>query len=116
MCCIGQQGGNKWAGRGERGQLIGHEWISSRKSLVTKLSRYDLLLGVVKAEAFLAFTGEDVQYGIEPDRRTNILRTFVKSTYRLVKNILSNYEKINNEQEFLIYRIICVLHFHLIIG
>ncbi|XP_073980560.1 neuroligin 3 isoform X1 [Rhodnius prolixus] len=78
----GQQGGNKWAGRGERGQLIGHEWISSRKSLVTKLSRYDLLLGVVKAEAFLAFTGEDVQYGIEPDRRTNILRTFVKSTYR----------------------------------
>lgn len=59
-----------------------HEWIVSRKSVITKLSRYDLLLGVVRAEAFLSFTGEDVQYGIEPDRRTNILKTFVKTTYR----------------------------------
>lgn len=50
--------------------------------MVNKLARYDLLLGVVRAEAFFAFTGDDVQYGIEADRRTRILRTFVKNTYR----------------------------------
>lgn len=53
-----------------------------RKSVVSKLSRYDLLLGVVKAEAYFAFSGEDVQYGIEADRRSKILRTFVRNTYR----------------------------------
>ncbi|XP_024081737.1 neuroligin-4, Y-linked-like [Cimex lectularius] len=79
---IGGANGGKWSNSRTREPGQGHEWGSSRKSLVTKLSRYDLLLGVVKAEAFLAFTGDDVQYGIEPDRRTNILRTFVKSTYR----------------------------------
>ncbi|KAJ8918303.1 hypothetical protein NQ315_014173 [Exocentrus adspersus] len=52
-----------------------------RKSVVSKLSRYDLLLGVVKAEAYFAFNGEDVQYGIEADRRSKILRTFVRNTY-----------------------------------
>ncbi|KDR08664.1 Neuroligin-1, partial [Zootermopsis nevadensis] len=53
-----------------------------RKSVVSKLSRYDMLLGVVKAEAYFAFSGEDVQYGIEADRRSRILRTFVRNTYR----------------------------------
>jgi len=53
-----------------------------RKSVVSKLSRYDVLLGVVKAEAYFAFSGEDVQYGIEADRRSKILRTFVRNTYR----------------------------------
>ncbi|CAH0557830.1 unnamed protein product [Brassicogethes aeneus] len=52
-----------------------------RKSVVSKLSRYDLLLGVVKAESYFAFNGEDVQYGIEADRRSKILRTFVRNTY-----------------------------------
>lgn len=52
-----------------------------RKSVISKLSRYDLLLGVVKAEAYFAFNGEDVQYGIEADRRSKILRTFVRNTY-----------------------------------
>ncbi|XP_017774770.1 PREDICTED: neuroligin-1-like [Nicrophorus vespilloides] len=52
-----------------------------RKSVVSKLSRYDLMLGVVKAEAYFAFNGEDVQYGIEADRRSKILRTFVRNTY-----------------------------------
>lgn len=32
-----------------------------RKPVVSKLSRYDLLLGVAKAEAYFAFNGEDVQ-------------------------------------------------------
>ncbi|BES95370.1 Carboxylesterase family [Nesidiocoris tenuis] len=74
--------GGKWSNVRNRESGSNHEWLTTRKSLITKLSRYDLLLGVVKAEAFLAFTGDDVMYGIEPDRRTNILRTFVKSTYR----------------------------------
>ncbi|XP_022919101.2 neuroligin-4, Y-linked isoform X1 [Onthophagus taurus] len=52
-----------------------------RKSVVSKLSKYDLMLGVVKAEAYFAFNGEDVQYGIEADRRSKILRTFVRNTY-----------------------------------
>ncbi|KAI5716987.1 hypothetical protein M8J76_015645 [Diaphorina citri] len=54
----------------------------AKKAMVSKLTRYDLLLGVVKAEAFFTFTGDDIQYGIEPDRRSKILRTFVKNTYR----------------------------------
>lgn len=54
----------------------------ARKAMIAKLSRYDMLLGVVKAEAFFSFSGDDVQYGIEADRRTRILRTFVKNTYR----------------------------------
>lgn len=52
-----------------------------RKPVISKLSRYDLLLGVVKAEAYFAFNSEDVQYGIEADRRSKILRTFVRNTY-----------------------------------
>ncbi|KAK4880729.1 hypothetical protein RN001_008875 [Aquatica leii] len=52
-----------------------------RDSAVSKLSRYDLLLGIVKAEAYFAFNAEDVQYGIEADRRSKILKTFVRNTY-----------------------------------
>lgn len=52
-----------------------------RKAVVSKLSRYDLMLGVVRAEAYFAFNAEDVQYGIEADRRSKILRTFVRNTY-----------------------------------
>jgi neuroligin len=40
------------------------------------------MLGVVRAESFFAFTGDDVQYGIEADRRTKILKTYVKNTYK----------------------------------
>lgn len=54
----------------------------ARKAMVAKMSRYDLLLGVVKAEAYTTFSGDDVQYGIESERRTRILRTFVRNTYR----------------------------------
>lgn len=36
-----------------------------RKNVISRLSRYDLLLGVVRAESYFAFNGEDVQYGIE---------------------------------------------------
>lgn len=53
-----------------------------RKSVVSRLSRYDLLLGVVRAESYFAFNGEDVQYGIEGDRRSKILKTFVRENYR----------------------------------
>ncbi|XP_071440378.1 neuroligin-4, X-linked [Hetaerina americana] len=53
-----------------------------RKKYVDRLARYDLLFGVVRAEAYFAFTAEDLQYGIETDRRSRLLRTFVRNTYR----------------------------------
>lgn len=43
--------------------------------------RYDLLVGVTRAEAYFAFNSGDVQYGIEADRRTKILKTYVRNTY-----------------------------------
>lgn len=43
--------------------------------------RYDLLVGVTRAEAFFSFNSEDIQYGIEADRRAKILRTYVRNTY-----------------------------------
>lgn len=39
------------------------------------------MLGVTKAEAYFAFSGDDVQYGIETDRRSKILKSFVRNTY-----------------------------------
>ncbi|XP_049855482.1 neuroligin-2-like [Schistocerca gregaria] len=74
----GGGGPGGWNGAG--GSFVNS--VLLRKSVVSKLSRYDLLLGVVKAEAYFAFSGEDVQYGIEADRRAKILRTFVRNTYR----------------------------------
>lgn len=40
-----------------------------------------MLVGVTRAEAYFAFNSEDVQYGIEADRRSKILRTYVRNTY-----------------------------------
>ena len=45
------------------------------------LRRYDLMIGVVRSEAYFALTADDAQYGIEADRRTKILREFVRNTY-----------------------------------
>lgn len=39
------------------------------------------MVGVTRAEAFFAFNSEDIQYGIEADRRAKILRTYVRNTY-----------------------------------
>uniref|UniRef100_A0A182JAK3 Carboxylesterase type B domain-containing protein n=2 Tax=Anopheles atroparvus TaxID=41427 RepID=A0A182JAK3_ANOAO len=55
--------------------------ILLRKLAINKLSRYDLLVGVTRAEAYFAFNSEDVQYGIEADRRAKILKNYVRSTY-----------------------------------
>lgn len=44
-------------------------------------SRYDFLVGVTRAEAYFAFNSEDVQYGIEAERRSKILKTYVRNTY-----------------------------------
>lgn len=43
--------------------------------------RYDLMAGVTRAESYFAFNSDDVQYGIEADRRSKILRTYVRNTY-----------------------------------
>ncbi|XP_076644775.1 neuroligin 3 [Halictus rubicundus] len=55
--------------------------ILLRKDAVAKLSRYDLMIGVVRSEAYFSLTANDAQYGIEADRRTKILREFVRNTY-----------------------------------
>nr|XP_040224299.2 neuroligin 4-like [Anopheles coluzzii] len=55
--------------------------ILLRKLAINKLSKYDLLVGVTRAEAYFAFNSEDVQYGIEADRRAKILKNYVRSTY-----------------------------------
>ncbi|KAL6424369.1 hypothetical protein ACFW04_009865 [Cataglyphis niger] len=55
--------------------------ILLRKDVVAKLSRYDLMVGVVRSEAYFSLTADDAQYGIEADRRTRILREFVRNTY-----------------------------------
>lgn len=39
------------------------------------------MVGVTRAESYLVFNSDDVQYGIEPDRRSKILKSFVKNTY-----------------------------------
>ncbi|KAG5679901.1 hypothetical protein PVAND_009437 [Polypedilum vanderplanki] len=52
-----------------------------RKLAINKLSRYDLLVGVTRAESYFIFNAGDVQYGIESDRKTKILRNYVRSTY-----------------------------------
>lgn len=54
------------------------------QKMIAKLSRFDLLLGIVPAESFTVFTADDIQYGIEADRRSRILRTFIKNVYRFV--------------------------------
>ncbi|XP_058454581.1 neuroligin-4, Y-linked [Malaya genurostris] len=55
--------------------------ILLRKLAINKLSKYDVLVGVTRAEAYFVFNSEDVQYGIEADRRSKILKNYVKSTY-----------------------------------
>uniref|UniRef100_A0A336MZP0 CSON010552 protein n=1 Tax=Culicoides sonorensis TaxID=179676 RepID=A0A336MZP0_CULSO len=55
--------------------------ILLRKSAINKLSKYDMMVGVTRAESYLVFNSDDVQYGIEPDRRSKILKSFVKNTY-----------------------------------
>ncbi|XP_016844069.1 neuroligin-4, Y-linked isoform X2 [Nasonia vitripennis] len=55
--------------------------ILLRKDVVAKLSRYDLMVGVVRSESYFSLTAEDAQYGIEADRRMKILREFVRNTY-----------------------------------
>lgn len=46
-----------------------------------RIFRYDLMIGVVRSEAYFSLTADDAQYGIEADRRTKILREFVRNTY-----------------------------------
>lgn len=48
--------------------------------------RYDLLFGVVRAEAYFVFAAEDIQYGIESERRGKLLKAFVRDTYRWALN------------------------------
>ncbi|XP_032578074.1 neuroligin-3 [Drosophila sechellia] len=66
-------------GWGTPGQL--ENIVLMRKTAINKLSRYDLMAGVTRAEAFFSFNSGDVQYGIEADRRSRILKAYVRNTY-----------------------------------
>lgn len=55
--------------------------FSSTLSKKNALCRYDLLVGVTRAESYFVFNSGDVQYGIEADRKLKILRSYVRSTY-----------------------------------
>ncbi|XP_060809551.1 neuroligin-4, Y-linked-like [Amyelois transitella] len=44
-------------------------------------NKYDLLFGVVTSEALWKFSANDVQNGIEPDKRDRMLRTYVRNSY-----------------------------------
>jgi hypothetical protein len=55
--------------------------LYNRLLLLLIFIRYDLLVGVTRAESYFVFNSDDVQYGIEADRRSKILRTYVRSTY-----------------------------------
>lgn len=52
-----------------------------QKQAISKLTRYDLLVGVTRAESYFTFNSEDVQYGIEAERRSKILKSYVRNTY-----------------------------------
>lgn len=40
-----------------------------------------MLVGVVRSESYINFSADDVQYGIETERRSKILRNYVRNTY-----------------------------------
>ncbi|XP_045505104.1 neuroligin-4, Y-linked-like [Colias croceus] len=44
-------------------------------------NKYDLLFGVVTCEALWKFSANDIQNGIEPERRDRMLRTYVRNSY-----------------------------------
>ncbi|KAI5718568.1 hypothetical protein M8J77_023175 [Diaphorina citri] len=60
--------------------LLGHS--AAIAALIAKLGRFDILAGVVKSEAFFAFSDEDIQYGIENTRRYEVLKKYVSNTFR----------------------------------
>lgn len=39
------------------------------------------MVGVVRTESYFSLTSDDSLYGLEADRRTKILREFVRNTY-----------------------------------
>ncbi|XP_026764291.1 neuroligin-4, Y-linked [Galleria mellonella] len=87
---INPENGYEWAGQTVPRAPVGRQAqnainiinaVLMRKSSVAQLTKYDLMLGVTKAEAYFAFSGDDVQYGIEADRRSKILKSFVRNTY-----------------------------------
>lgn len=61
--------------------ICARKFLFSLENLLKLNFRYDLMVGVVRSEAFFSLTSDDVQYGIEADRRMKILREFVRNTY-----------------------------------
>ncbi|KAJ1523481.1 hypothetical protein ONE63_001334 [Megalurothrips usitatus] len=92
----GAAAGGSLAGPGAGGGFSSLSDLLARKAVAAKLARYDLLLGVVRAEAFLSFSSADEQFGLEADRRSKILRSFVRNTLsfhrsEILATILNEY-------------------------
>lgn len=62
--------------------IIEDEYGFDTKKMSDRLSRYDLLFGVTQSDSFFSLTAEDNQYGIEPARRTRLLRAYVRNSYQ----------------------------------
>lgn len=51
-----------------------------------RLSHYPVLFGVTKAEMLPVLSDHDAVYGLENEKRRDILRTFVEKYYRYGRN------------------------------
>ncbi|XP_076055030.1 neuroligin-2-like isoform X2 [Oratosquilla oratoria] len=63
------------------GVVIDTDFDTDRQAYIGRLASYDLMFGVTPADAFLSFNDADVRFGLEPDKRNKILRTFIRNTY-----------------------------------
>lgn len=53
--------------------------------IMNKISQYPLLFGLVRSETFPSLSNHDATYGMENERRRELLRQFINTHYRLVK-------------------------------
>lgn len=64
------------------GIVVEDEYEANRKKLSHRLARYDLMFGVTQVESYFALSADDIQHGMQADRRNRLLRTFVRNTYQ----------------------------------
>lgn len=62
--------------------------VPSDNLIMNKASHYPLLFGVVKVEALPSLSNHDASYGMENERRRELLRLFINKYYRLVDRFM----------------------------
>ncbi|XP_066976012.1 neuroligin-2-like [Macrobrachium rosenbergii] len=63
------------------GVVIDTDYDTDRQSYIGRLASYDLIFGVTPFDAFFSLNDEDVKFGLEKNKRDQILRTFIRNTY-----------------------------------